>query len=118
MLLSEELLTSLGVTKTVKCFVKKASNVSSVSEVDKNLMKMFDSTFIESVIPFYIICWYGILSVKNNNYFSISFSLIIIFIIIYLYKWYHQSLHLDGSTGAPNKFLKCPVDITVYCNVL
>ena len=36
-------------------------------QVDKSLMKMFYCAFIESVISFGIICWYGNLSVKNKN---------------------------------------------------
>ena len=36
-------------------------------QVDRSLMKMSYSAFIESVISFCIICWYGNLSVKDKN---------------------------------------------------
>ena len=36
-------------------------------QVDRSLMKMFYCAFIESVISFCIICWYGNLSVKDKN---------------------------------------------------
>ena len=36
-------------------------------QVDKSLMKLFYSAFIESVISFSIICWYGNLNIKSKN---------------------------------------------------
>lgn len=36
-------------------------------QVDRSLMKMFYCAFIESVISFCIICWYGNLSVNDKN---------------------------------------------------
>ena len=35
--------------------------------VDKTLMKLFYSAYIESVISFSIICWYGNLCIKDKN---------------------------------------------------
>ena len=35
--------------------------------IDKTLMKLFYSAYIESVISFSIICWYGNLCVKDKN---------------------------------------------------
>ena len=36
-------------------------------QVDKSLMKLFYSAFIESIISFSIICWYGNLNLKDKN---------------------------------------------------
>ncbi len=39
-------------------------------QVDRSLMKMFYSSFIESIISFSIICWYGNLANKDKNSLS------------------------------------------------
>ena len=39
----------------------------SVFQIDRTIMKMFYSAFIESAITFSIMCWYGNLSVKTKN---------------------------------------------------
>ena len=36
--------------------------------VDKSLMRLFYSAFIESIISFSIICWYGNLNIKDKNH--------------------------------------------------
>ena len=36
-------------------------------QVDRTLMKLFYSAFIESVISFSVICWYGNLCTKDKN---------------------------------------------------